>query len=59
MRTCTRCENEKPEADFYAEKTCFDGLRPECKDCTKKAKLRLQSRSVNAAYMREYRARKA
>ena len=34
MRTCKRCGEIKPNADFYAAKGCRDGIRPECKKCT-------------------------
>jgi Autographiviridae endonuclease VII len=33
MRTCSKCGELKPETEFYAEKTCKDGLRPDCKAC--------------------------
>jgi hypothetical protein len=33
MKRCRDCGEEKPLTEFYAEKACKDGLRPECKAC--------------------------
>lgn len=33
MKHCKRCGRVKPLSDFYREKGCRDGHRPECKTC--------------------------
>jgi len=33
MKRCKRCGVTKPLGDFYREKGCRDGHRPECKSC--------------------------
>jgi hypothetical protein len=33
MKRCKRCNEVKPLTDFYREKGCRDGHRPECKVC--------------------------
>ncbi len=33
MKRCKRCGEIKPLTDFYREKACRDGHRPECKAC--------------------------
>ena len=35
MKTCTKCFSIKPEGEFYAHANTKDGLRGECKECTK------------------------
>jgi hypothetical protein len=35
MKTCTRCNTEKPETEFAKKANSKDGLRPECKSCQK------------------------
>lgn len=37
MKTCAHCGQRKPLGDFYARKGRKDGLRSECKLCTKAA----------------------
>jgi hypothetical protein len=39
-KKCSRCGVVKPVADFPPDKTCKDGLRPECRDCHNKARRR-------------------
>lgn len=34
MKTCTKCHTEKLEAEYLKAKTCKDGLRPECRECS-------------------------
>ena len=38
MKRCKKCGVIKPLSDFYREKGCRDGHRPECKDCNLAAK---------------------
>lgn len=35
MKTCFKCHEEKPEAEFYAHGMMSDGLLGKCKECTK------------------------
>jgi hypothetical protein len=35
VKRCKHCAIEKSSDDFYADRQARDGLRPECKDCTK------------------------
>jgi 5-methylcytosine-specific restriction endonuclease McrA len=35
VKSCPRCEQEKPESDFYKNKSTKDGLTAYCKVCTK------------------------
>lgn len=35
VKLCSRCGVEKPRSEFYAKKTRKDGLRSECKECSK------------------------
>ena len=35
MKTCSKCGLVKDESDFYRMSMAHDGLRPECKICTK------------------------
>lgn len=35
VKVCSRCGVEKPRSEFYAKKTRKDGLRSECKCCSK------------------------
>lgn len=37
VKRCRRCENEKPLADFHADRSCSDGRRHICKACAKAA----------------------
>jgi len=36
MKTCSRCETEKPSVEFYADKTKSDGRHGTCKECVKR-----------------------
>jgi 5-methylcytosine-specific restriction endonuclease McrA len=36
MKICCRCKIEKDFFDFNKDKQCRDGLRPFCRDCSKK-----------------------
>lgn len=36
MKTCTKCKVEKPETEFWKNKTTIDGLGLWCKECKKK-----------------------
>lgn len=33
MKTCIRCEQDKPAAEFWRDKTTKDGMRIYCKEC--------------------------
>lgn len=33
VKTCRKCLTDKPRSEYYKEKGCIDGLRPQCKDC--------------------------
>ena len=35
MRTCTKCNLELSELEFFTDKSCKDGLRRMCKSCDK------------------------
>ena len=35
MKKCSKCEIEKELSEFYKKNTAKDGLRSECKECTK------------------------
>ncbi len=37
MKTCIKCNDDKPLSFFYKDKTYKDGLRGNCKDCQKNA----------------------
>ena len=37
MKPCSKCGLTKGESEFYQMSMAFDGLRPDCKDCNKKA----------------------
>ena len=37
MKTCTKCHKEKPPAEFYGHRLGRDGLRAECRECSKSA----------------------
>lgn len=37
MKTCTRCGKTQPTSEFYTHQNTSDGLRPACKECTKKS----------------------
>lgn len=37
IRTCTKCKLEKPTSDFYKDSRQSTGIRPNCKECSKRA----------------------
>jgi hypothetical protein len=37
VKTCTKCGETKPLSDYYAQRDCRDGRRPDCKDCRRRA----------------------
>lgn len=39
-KICTNCEKVKPFADFYKDKSRWDGVDPRCKDCYKEVRSR-------------------
>lgn len=48
MRLCTRCKIEKPVDQFGNRKHSKDGIRHECKECTKKDNLRYRAKRQEA-----------
>lgn len=38
MKKCPKCKLEKPLSDFYPDRRRTDGVRRECKECTKLAR---------------------
>jgi len=36
MKTCTKCQKEKPASEFYRKKRSKDGFHPWCKTCDSK-----------------------
>ena len=45
MKRCSKCNDLKPLDQFYAEKSCRDGLRPDCKSCfAARAKARYEAK---------------
>lgn len=52
MKTCKKCDAEKPESEFYRQPTSADGLMHKCKECARQAAR--ENRARNAEYYREY-----
>ena len=52
MKTCTKCNVSKPEAEFYSKKAGRKGRRAYCKKCTSEA-----SRSYNIKHNKQMRER--
>lgn len=54
MKTCFKCNQEKPFADFYAHKAMADGYLGKCKACTKAdvSKRRMENIDACRAYDR-------
>ena len=38
MKCCTKCHKELPDSEFYKANWIESGIRPDCKECTKKAR---------------------
>ncbi len=49
MKTCTRCGARKRGTGFYTNSRTKDGLRSECKDCSKEMTRLLRERKKNKA----------
>lgn len=49
MKTCTKCNQEKPLSEFGKDKTKPDGCYPSCKDC--KSKYNKKFREINGDYL--------
>jgi hypothetical protein len=49
MKTCTRCGARKRSTGFYTNSRTKDGLRSECKDCSKTMTRLLRERKKNKA----------
>lgn len=56
-KTCTKCGITKPIEEFYRKRSTKDGLRPECKSCTKAVndKYKKANRDYLNEKKREYR----
>ena len=52
MRKCKKCGETKPFTDYYKQKGCRDGIRPECKACHRRAGKQYREDNAEA-----YRAR--
>ena len=57
MPRCTRCEAEKPLADFHRDRSASYGRKPHCKECAKQlnAEQWCKHREKRAATKRKYR----
>lgn len=42
MKTCVKCGRTLPLSEFYKDKGCTGGHRPECKECKKKRDMELK-----------------
>lgn len=51
MKTCTKCNTEKPRDDYYAHPKTSDGRMSKCKDCHKSA---VRHRARTNPYVQEY-----
>lgn len=57
MKTCPGCKQERPESEFYRDRTRLDGLAHFCKECHRlRSWARYHSKSARAASLR-YRAK--
>ncbi len=56
MKTCSKCQEAKPERAFYADKRRTDGLRPRCINCYR-AGLTDKSKRRTPEQRAEYRRR--
>lgn len=58
MKTCTKCGEEKALEDFYRDRRCRDGRRPDCKGCrnltNSKYYAQQDVRERQADYRRQY-----
>ena len=58
MKTCTKCKQSKPLAEFLKNKTCQDGFQTECRECMRKYQRSRaktpQAISRNREYQRQY-----
>lgn len=56
MRVCTNCKEEKEESEFYKDATKPDGLRLQCKPCTKIKKKKKCSACQNTKPLSDFYA---
>jgi 5-methylcytosine-specific restriction endonuclease McrA len=61
MKNCCRCKKEKDLSDFNKDRQCRDGLRPFCRECSKKewllryAKMKEKESGRKSAFYKENR----
>lgn len=56
VKTCSKCDKEKPVVEFYRNRDRPDGLTSECRDCTKMRVIRYQEQRM-VENPEEFRAR--
>ena len=58
IKICPKCQQAKPQAEFFKDKSRYDGLTPNCKQCIKAANDRPEQvakrKSYKAAYHVKY-----
>ena len=47
MKTCSRCQTNKPKNQFYARKTSGDGLDSQCKECSNAATIASRNKRLS------------
>lgn len=55
---CTKCEKEKPSADFYKDKRSTKQIKAECKDCIKERMKEWRKRNPEKVKSQNERRRK-
>ena len=48
MKTCTNCGEEKESSEFYSRKDSKDGLKSECKICTRARNSKYKKENMEA-----------
>jgi len=56
-KTCSKCQEEKDESEFYKDKRHKDGLRSNCKECQSQYERERYAIPENKEIKKEYRAR--
>ena len=61
MKTCTKCGETKPRAEFYKQSASKDGLQYQCKVCAKahSNEHEAKERALRASQKNEYEAKEA